>query len=138
VRWEVRRSEEERRSESVLTEVNLNEQGSYRLEKYKDIWMQWEPVCTYKGVTALMLAIIKGMPGMVEKLLAAGAKAETTNEVKERETCTRARWKTPFQQSLPMCICAGWGLLLLRLQSGHFRRQHEPDAGHQEVRRRQR
>ena len=31
--------------------------------------------------TALMMASSKGMKGIVEKLLAAGARAETTNEV---------------------------------------------------------
>ena len=60
----------------VLTQTGVHEQGSYY----------------YKG-SALVLASRMGMKGMVEKLLAAGAKAESTDEVKEREPCTQSRWR---------------------------------------------
>ena len=39
----------------------------------------------YNKRTALMRASEKGMTNMVEKLVAAGAKAETTDEVKREE-----------------------------------------------------
>ena len=58
----------------MLTQVGVLEQGSYEYEKYEK-----------DKRTALMLASSKGMTGIVEKLLAAGAKAETTDEVKGRE-----------------------------------------------------
>ena len=45
------------------------------------------------SVCVWVLAVRKGMKGMVEKLLAAGAKAESTDEVKEREPCTQSRWR---------------------------------------------
>ena len=56
----------------------MHEQGSYDDSK----------ICGYSSQSkksALMLASRMGMPDMVEKLLAAGAKAETTDEVKGRE-----------------------------------------------------
>ena len=55
----------------MLTQVGVLEQGSYEYEKYHEKSKR----------TALMLASSKGMKGIVEKLLAAGARAETTNEV---------------------------------------------------------
>ena len=67
----------------MLTQVGAHEQGSY-------------------GWTALMLASRKGMPGIVEKLLAAGAKVETTDQVKKLEIlkCVwpRARWFACWKQ----------------------------------------
>jgi hypothetical protein len=48
--------------------------------------------------SALVFASRMGKTGMVEKLLAAGAKAESTDEVKEREPCTQSRW-------LHWCAC---------------------------------
>ena len=77
----------------VLTQTGVHEQGSYQpggCDRYGD-------TITYKG-SALVLAVRKGMKGMVEKLLAAGAKAESTDEVKEREPCTQSRW-------LHWCAC---------------------------------
>ena len=50
----------------VTTRTGVGEQGQYKR-------------------TALMRASEKGMTNMVEKLLAAGAKAETTDEVKREE-----------------------------------------------------
>ena len=50
--------------------------------------------------TALMLAISKGKTGVVEKLVAAGAKVKTTDGVKGREACTLARWLSCCQHPL--------------------------------------
>ena len=50
---------------------------------------QREMLATFVLPPELLRASSKGMKGMVEKLLAAGAKAESTDEVKEREPCTR-------------------------------------------------
>ena len=55
--------------EEVLTQAGVHGQGSY-----KGVYS------TSKG-SALMLAVRDRKTGMVEKLLAAGAKAGTTNEV---------------------------------------------------------
>jgi len=57
--------EEREGQQAVLMQANVCEQGDWNR-------------------TALMLAVRKGMKGIVEKLLAAGAKAETTDEVHGR------------------------------------------------------
>ena len=54
---------------------------------------QREMLATFVLPPELLRASSKGMKGMVEKLLAAGAKAESTDEVKEREPCTQSRWR---------------------------------------------
>ena len=54
---------------------------------------QREMLATFVLPPELLRASSKGMTGMVEKLLAAGAKAESTDEVKEREPCTQSRWR---------------------------------------------
>ena len=54
---------------------------------------QREMLATFVLPLELLRASSKGMTGMVEKLLAAGAKAESTDEVKEREPCTQSRWR---------------------------------------------
>jgi hypothetical protein len=59
---------------------------------------QREMLATFVLPPELLRASSKGMKGMVEKLLAAGAKAESTDEVKEREPCTQSRW-------LHWCAC---------------------------------
>ena len=59
---------------------------------------QREMLATFVLPPELLRASSKGMTGMVEKLLAAGAKAESTDEVKEREPCTQSRW-------LHWCAC---------------------------------
>ena len=67
-----RRSAGGRGQETVVTRTGVAEQG-------------------YNERTALMWASEKGMTNMVEKLLAAGAKAETTDEVKREEERGRGR-----------------------------------------------
>ena len=64
--------EEREGQQAVLMQANVCKQGSYKHD-YE----------TSKG-TALTFAVRKGMKGIVEKLLAAGAKAETTDEVHGR------------------------------------------------------
>ena len=59
---------------------------------------QREMLATFVLPPELLRASSKAMTGMVEKLLAAGAKAESTDEVKEREPCTQSRW-------LHWCAC---------------------------------
>ena len=54
---------------------------------------QREMFATFVLPPELLRASSKGMKGMVEKLLAAGATAESTDEVKEREPCTQSRWR---------------------------------------------
>ena len=54
---------------------------------------QREMLATFVLPPELLRASSKGMKGMVEKLLAAGAKAESTDEVKAREPCTQSRWR---------------------------------------------
>jgi hypothetical protein len=54
---------------------------------------QREMLATFVLPPELLRASSKGMKGMVEKLLAAGATAESTDEVKEREPCTQSRWR---------------------------------------------
>ena len=54
---------------------------------------QREMLATFVLPPELLRASSKGMTGMVEKLLAAGAKAESTDEVKAREPCTQSRWR---------------------------------------------
>jgi len=53
----------------VLTQAGVHEQGSYEYE-YEQ-----------RQGSALMIVSARGMTGMVKKLLAAGAKTETTDEV---------------------------------------------------------
>ena len=60
-----------RGQEAVVTRTGVDEQGGYHKR------------------TALMWASEKGMTNMVEKLLAAGAKAETTDKVKREEQMVR-------------------------------------------------
>ena len=67
----------EEREGQELTQTGVHEQGSTR-ENYE----------TWKG-SALVFASRMGKTGMVERLLAAGAKAETTNEVHGRRGCGR-------------------------------------------------
>jgi len=67
----------EEREGQELTQTGVHEQG--RITRDYETW---------KG-SALMFASRMGKTGMVEKLLAAGAKAETTNEVHGRRGCGR-------------------------------------------------
>ena len=69
----------EERERQELTQTGVHEQGSSRLDRGYETW---------KG-SALVFASRMGKTGMVEKLLAAGAKAETTNEVHGRRGCGR-------------------------------------------------
>ena len=68
----------EERERQELTQTGVHEQGSCDPRGYE----------TWKG-SALVFASRMGKTGMVEKLLAAGAKAETTNEVHGRRGCGR-------------------------------------------------
>ena len=76
----------EERERQELTQTGVHEQG--RITRDYETW---------KG-SALVFASRMGKTGMVERLLAAGAKAESTDEVKEREPCTQSRW-------LHWCAC---------------------------------
>ena len=67
----------EERERQELTQTGVHEQG--RITRDYETW---------KG-SALVFASRMGKTGMVEKLLAAGAKAETTNEVHGRRGCGR-------------------------------------------------
>ena len=73
----------EERERQELTQTGVHEQGSCDPRGRFETW---------KG-SALVFASRMGKTGMVEKLLAAGAKAESTDEVKEREPCTQSRWR---------------------------------------------
>ena len=67
----------EERERQELTQTGVHEQG--RITRDYETW---------KG-SALMFASRMGKTGMVKKLLAAGAKAETTDEVHGRRGCGR-------------------------------------------------
>ena len=69
----------EERERQELTQTGVHEQGSSRVTRGYETW---------KG-SALVFASRMGKTGMVERLLAAGAKAETTNEVHGRRGCGR-------------------------------------------------
>lgn len=69
----------EERETQELTQTGVHEQGSSRVTRGYETW---------KG-SALVFASRMGKTGMVERLLAAGAKAETTNEVHGRRGCGR-------------------------------------------------
>ena len=68
-----RKERDRKDQEAVLTQTDMHEQGSAEIE--------W---CVKIKTTALKLATRKGMTGVVEKMLAAGAKAELTDEVNGR------------------------------------------------------
>ena len=69
----------EERERQELTQTGVHEQGSSREPRRYETW---------KG-SALVFASRMGKTGMVKKLLAAGAKAETTDEVHGRRGCGR-------------------------------------------------
>ena len=58
----------------VLTQAGVHEQGSFETGGYYDRK-------TIRGSSALMVASRKGMTGVLEKLVDAGAKAEMMDEV---------------------------------------------------------
>ena len=71
-----RKERDRKDQEAVLTQTDMHEQGSAEIEQ------NYERVKIKR--TALKLASRKGMTGVVEKMLAAGAKAELTDEVNGR------------------------------------------------------